>query len=283
MLVPEWLQTLRKLRPTHVVQALSGDSPLLLLNPRDLRRADAEPIARIGVASALLISPLLRAARDGNALIGIQLAGVQDEGRSAGRFAAAVVRAAEEAGFSTPLFLATASIPLGAGADAGERLHAQVQRHLDAAFTEVVLACPDQIPEGLVDALEIGLAGVRELELPVSLSAANADQAAPILEEMRRAGFEPDLLILESPSGAGALGAEAVELPFDAMRPGLRGIDISRPLASFASGMDDASEPAAQARTEALVYAEAFRILGAAPFRGSAARAMRALAASPGY
>jgi len=282
MWVPDWLQTLRALRPTHVMQALPTGSPLLLLNPRDLRRADPAPLPRVRVPARFLLEPLLRAARDADALLGLSPLGV-GPGPGVGRFAGALMAAAEEVGFGAPLFMATPPLHAPASGEPGDRLRDEIQRYLDAGFTEIVLAAVAGPSVASLESLDVALDTVRERELPLTLAAATADDAALLLETLVSGGLEPDLVALGSASGAGALGAAGIELPLVEARSGIQGVDLSAPIAAVAGEISDSSDAASQARAEALVYAEAFQMLGAEPFRGSAARAMRALAERPGY
>ena len=224
----------------------------------------------------------------------IKPGGLQGAGPSAPQFASAVFRAAEELGYGAPLFMSTAPLPFPGGEGAGERLHAEVQRYLDAGFSEIVLRCPPQLPEGAREALRTGLAAVREGEVSLALFAEQADHAAHALEEL--AGYVSfDLVSLDSSEGAGALDVPAIELPVAQLRPGLNGADLSAPLQALgervlgerarpdrARDLESVDE-ATQLRLEALCYGEALALLRDEPFRGSAARVMRALAEKPGY
>ena len=176
-MVSAWLQTLRALRPTHVVTALPRGSSLLLLSPRDLRRVEPAPLARIEVPALFLVAPILRAARDAGALVGLRKPGaLQGQGPSPGQFAAAVVRAAGELGFSAPLWLSSAPLPVGLDERAGERLRGEVQRFLDAGFTELALE-----GEATPSALGTGLYMVREREVPLAVVAHDVAAARPLL------------------------------------------------------------------------------------------------------
>ena len=295
MSVPAWLQTLRSLRPTHVMSALPKGSPLLVLSPRDLRRADPAPLPRTVAPALFAVPALLRAARDAGAVLGLVKPGaLQGAGPSAPQFASAVFRTADEMGYQGPLFMSTSPIPIPGGEEAGERLRSEVQRYLDAGFTEIVLQLGRTLPENALPTIQMGLAAVRERELPVMLRAERADEASAAIEELQMANIGFDLVALELAEGAGALDAE-VELPIAEFKPGIRGVDLSADIQRIAERVlgprarpDRAREletidEDTQLRLEALVYAEALGALQKDPIRGAASRVMRALSDRPGY
>lgn len=295
MSVPAWLQTLRSLRPTHVVTALPRGSGLLLLNPRDLRRAEPAAIARVQVPALFLVPAVLRAARDAGALVGLVKPGaLQGEGPTPAQFAAAVVHASEEMGFSQPTWFASAPLPVPDGPAAGEHLRAEIQRYLDAGFTEIALGAPEVLPPGAIEALRTGLSMLREREIPLVLAAAHGAQALALQAELGRAGMGPELVALSRDDESETVNLP-LELPWEIARAGLRGVDASGPIASPAlRALGERLHPARARelesvdastveKLEALTYAEALGILREEPFRGSAQRAMRALAEKPGY
>jgi hypothetical protein len=279
MAVPAWLQTLRSLRPTHVVTALPRGSPLLMLSPRDLRRADSAPIPRLTLPAPFLASAALRAARDAGALLG--LGRPTGESVPARAFAAAIIAAATEVGISSPFFLCTDPLAFSDG----ERLRDGLQRYLDAGFGEVVLDASGAPPSNL----GAGLASLREREVPIAVSAPSLEACTPLLRALREAALTPDLLMLPSrPPGGAPL---PVELPLDAGGEDSRGVDLSGALARMLHHLvPDVSTAALIAleapqrdRLEAMVYAELLRVLRAGPWQGAAARVMGALAERPGY
>jgi hypothetical protein len=294
MSVPAWLQTLRDLRPANVVSALPRGSAVLLMSPRDLRRADPSPIPRITVPALACVPALLRAARDAGAVIGLAKPGVSmGEGPSPAQLAGALVNAADELGYGAPLFLASAPLPMPQ-AGGGDRLRDELQRFLDAGFTELAFASPAEVFDELIEALRIGLAGARERELPVALFARDADSAAPGLEALAAAGIAVDIVSLESGEGAESLG-QPLELPREQLVDGVRGVELSAPILSAARQvLGDRVEPSrarelesldelTALKLEAITYAEALRLLRAELFRGSAGRVMQSLASAPGY
>src|SRR4051812_28154274 len=113
--VPPWLSTVRSLRPAHAVNALQRSPELLLLNPRDIRRAVAGPVPRLPVPLLAMLPDILRGARDAGGTLGLVKPGAyQGEGPMPPAFAQAVFRAADEVGFKNPFFLSTPPLPLAA-------------------------------------------------------------------------------------------------------------------------------------------------------------------------
>jgi hypothetical protein len=219
---------------------------------------------------------------------------IQGEGPSAAQFAAAVVRAGDELGLSVPLYMSSAPLPIGDGPVAGDHLRAEIQRYLDAGFTEIALACGDAMPPDAMNALRIGLNFVREREVSLVLSARDGAQAMALRSELARSGASPDLVSLSADVDARALDAP-LELPLGASRPELRGIDVSAPIERIAARLLgervepararelESVEAATVEKLEALTYAEALGVLREEPFRGAAQRVMRALSEKPGY
>ena len=279
MAVPAWLQTLRSLRPTHVVTALPRQSTLLLLSPRDLRRADSAPIPRLTLPAPFLASAALRAARDAGAVLG--LARPAGESVPAKAFASAVIAAATEVGISSPLFLCTDALAFSDG----DRLRDGLQRYLDAGFGEVVLDASGAPPTNL----GAGLSFLREREVPLALSAPTLAACTPMLRALREAGLTPDLLQLPERPASGA--PLPLELPLEDGGEDSRGVDLSQTLAKLLHQLvPDASTAALLAlsapqrdRVEAMVYAELLRVLRSGPWQGAASRVMGALAERPGY
>jgi hypothetical protein len=301
--VPPWLNTVRALRPTHAVAALAKNPDLLLLNPRDLRRAVPGPLARSVVPLGAMLPGLLRAARDASALVGLVKPGSrQGEGPTPFVFAANVFRVAEETMLSIPFFMATSPLELSADDASGERLKAEVQRYLDAGFTEVVVRADGREVAKAGFALRVGLEVAREREVSVVLASQSDETALPLHASMERAGVRPDMLSLEQPVPLDRLPRlldlirpVGVELPGPpVLDAGLRGVDFSSSLMALAqqalSGKwsperyrDLETEITARERLEALTYADAWGLLQAPALRGAAVRAMHSLAESPGY
>lgn len=279
MAVPPWLLTLRSLRPTHVVTALPRGSPLLVLSPRDVRRADAAPIPRLTLPALFLASAALRAMRDAGAVLAF--ARPVGEALPARQFAGAIIEAASAVGISSPFFLATSPLAF----PSGDRLRDGLQRYLDAGFGEVVLDASAPPPSDLA----AGLAAAREREVPITLSAESLPASAPLLRALRDAALVPDLLRLPEPPAGGA--PLPLELPLDKVTPSARGVDltpaIDRLIAQRLPGGEpsalEALEASRRDRLEAMVYAELLRVLRDGPWQGAAARVMGALAERPGY
>jgi len=276
------------------VSALPPGHPLLLLTPRELRRVPNAALVRVTVPALFLVEPVLRAARDAGAVVILTKPGaVQGQGPSPGQFAAAVVEAADVLGFGLPLALATAPLPLP-GAGGGEHLRAEVQRYLDAGFTEAVLQAPRGPDAGSAfdaDALRVALADVSERELPVSLHAVDAASARAALRALEEGGLAMEAVALETDAELGATELPGLELPLALARADARAVDVSAPLYALAArslGARLAPERAreleevdrdARLKLEALTYAEALGLLRRPLLRGGATRAMQALTA----
>ncbi len=298
--VPEWLNTVRAHRPSHAVNVLSRTPDLLLLNPRDLREAVEAPLLRLTVPLAVLLPGIFRAGRDAAAIVGVVKPGaMQGEGPTPTAFAQSVFAAASAVGFQSPFFLASVPIALEASDSGGERLRAELQRYLDAGFTEIVVQAEGHDPQAAAAALATSLEAARERDVAVGLWSATEEGALNLHAGLRRKVVHVDLVSI----GA-EVASERIGTLVDLLRPsrlelragtgsaaGLGGVDASalvQDLARMQLGAPVAPESYRGAdelpverreRMEALVYADLLGALQDPALRGTAPRALTSLSA----
>jgi hypothetical protein len=298
--VPEWLNIVRAHRPSHAVNALGRTPDLLLLNPRDLRDAVEAPLLRLAVPLAVLLPGIFRAARDAAAIVGLVKPGAtQGDGPAPTAFAQSVFSAASAVGFQGPFFLASVPLALDASDAGGERLRAELQRYLDAGFTEIMVQAEGHEPLAAAAALATSLEAARERDVAVGIWSATEEGALNLHAGLRRKVVQVDLVSI----GA-EVASERIGPLIDLLRPsrlelqsgtasggGLGGLDASAPVQALARsqlGQPVAPEhyragddlPAERReRMEALVYADLLGVLQDPALRGTASRALTALSA----
>ncbi|HEY8208975.1 MAG TPA: hypothetical protein VIG99_15900 [Myxococcaceae bacterium] len=182
---PALLERILALRPTSAASRL-GDSPLPLLNPRDLARAldeAAVPLVCVPVAAVEALPGLLRAARDEDAVLGLAAPHRPGQRDAADAFFEAVRAAAEECQHRRPVFLQAGPIRLTSADPRELQLRTEdVFRSVDAGFSLLSVDASTLVPEAgvLVAAELVQAAAERELSLEI---------AAPV-DEKGRAGPE---------------------------------------------------------------------------------------------
>jgi hypothetical protein len=249
--VAPWLAQARALRPGHALSALTRTPDLLLLNPRDLRKAGPGALTRVTASSPAQLTAVLRAASHMGALVGLAKPGaLQGEGAAPLPFALSVFRAAQDVGLQGAFFLTTQPLPVGADDASGGRLKAEVQRYLDAGFTEIVVQAPAS--EAAADGVRVALEQAKEREVSLALAAADAAAAQAGARWLYERGLSLDELLV-GPGPNAALDGRLAAL---AARP-----------------VDDGG-----ARLEALTYSEALVAFQAPAVRGGWSRALAAFA-----
>jgi hypothetical protein len=139
---------------------------------------------------------------------------------------------------------------VGADDASGGRLKAEVQRYLDAGFTEIVVQAPAS--EAAADGVRVALEQAKEREVSLALAAADAAAAQAGARWLYERGLSLDELLV-GPGPNAALDGRLAAL---AARP-----------------VDDGG-----ARLEALTYSEALVAFQAPAVRGGWSRALAAFA-----
>lgn len=191
---PAQLERILALRPTSAAHRL-GDSPLPLLNPRDLVRAlddSAVPLLCVPVSSAAALPGLLRAARDEDAVLGLAAPHRPGSRDAAEAFFEAVRAAADEYGHRRPVFLQAGPLRLTSAEPRGLQARIEdVYRFIDAGFSLLSVDASTLAPEaGVQAAAELVQAAVeRELSVEIAAPVDEAGRAAPAALETCLAGF----------------------------------------------------------------------------------------------
>src|SRR3954469_25209899 len=191
---PALLERILALRPTSAASRL-GDSPLPLLNPRDLVRAldeAAVPLVCVPVAAVEAIPGLLRAARDEDAVLGLAAPYRPNHRDAPDAFFDAVRAAADECRHVRPVFLQAGPIRLTSAEPRELQLRADdVYRFVDAGFSLLSVDASTLVPEAgvLVTSQLVQSAAERELSVEIAAPVDESGRADPSALEACLQGF----------------------------------------------------------------------------------------------
>lgn len=199
-----------KKRPVNASQRLDPGSRVLLLSLKDALEALREDGAvLLGCICELpcMVAPLLRAARDNDAVMVLSPGGALAGPRALHCFFDLVRSAAEEVGTIRPVVLLPSPVDVEAGdpAAAVDQVHAIV----DAGFTGLVLRIDELDPEESPKAVAVIAepAAERELGVEILLSPGDEDEGGALAGALTVLGLEIDLVGV---SGGGGVGLAAL-------------------------------------------------------------------------
>jgi hypothetical protein len=196
-----------KQRPVTAAQRLGSESRVLLLALKDVLRAlDGEGPVLLVVPCDVpeIVPPLLRAARDNDAALGLMPSGPLGDARARHRFFETIREAAETVGTSRPIVLLSDVVQVRT--DDPEPAAEQVHALVDAGFTGVILDAsgldPDAAPAALSRAAAPALE--RELGVQVLVPTGHTEEGGRLVGGLKLLGAEPDLV--------GVVGGDGREL-----------------------------------------------------------------------
>lgn len=213
------LDKLLSLRPTNAVARLGGKSLLPLLNPRDLLRAlERHPtsLVTLPVVHPALIAPLLRAAREVDAVVGFSVLPGRERER-VGKVVDALRDAAAETGHQRPVFVQAGPFSLGEGAGSAlEVARGDVYRAVDGGATLIVLDPSGMDPQTAGNpCAEVAASAIeRELSLEV-VAPGSPEELRRLLDGMRAYGAGALLVRLSSGALQGEVTDGGGETPID--------------------------------------------------------------------
>ncbi|HVE85217.1 MAG TPA: hypothetical protein VND93_20335, partial [Myxococcales bacterium] len=182
---PALLERILALRPTSAAHRL-GDSPLPVLNPRDLVRAldgtPPVPVLCVPVPAVEALPGLLRAARDQDAVLGLACPYRPGSRDAAGAFFDAVRAAADDYGHRRPVFLQAGPLRITSAEPRGLQERAEdVFRFIDAGFSLLSVDASTLVPEAGVQVAAdlVQAASERELSIEIAAPVDSRGRATP--------------------------------------------------------------------------------------------------------
>lgn len=198
---------IQRLVPSSIASRLAGRSGVVVLSLTDVLRGLPEEGRVLLVAGCdvpQVVAPILRAARELDAVVGLRAPGGESSPRERHAFFERVASAAEETGHRRAILLTAPPVVVSNAADpslAAEQIYGLV----DAGFTHVPIDAsqldPDEAPQAIVKAAE-ALVDL-ELGVDVRLSPGQEDSAGGIAAGMKLLGCAPALVGVSGGEGVG--------------------------------------------------------------------------------
>ncbi|RMG20895.1 MAG: hypothetical protein D6729_02055 [Deltaproteobacteria bacterium] len=184
-----------------------GPRPVRLLALGDvLARLEGAPavLLTVWVDTPILVPPVLRAARDCDAVVGFAPARVAEGPRALHAFFESICGAAESLGWTRPLWIRAPTVTLERPEDAdlaAERMHTYVE----AGFTAFTLRVAGLEPEAAAPAVREATEPVRERELGLEIEVDDGGEAdaGRLVAALKLLGAAPDLVGVVGGEGAG--------------------------------------------------------------------------------
>lgn len=196
---------LLRMVPGSAAARLAG-RPVRLLSLRDvLRGLEGSGAVLLSVQCELdaAVAPVLRAARDRDAVVGLGPAALSDTPRAPHAFFEALADTAEAIGHSRAVVLAAP--PVRVGPDGAEAAEARVYDWVDAGYTHVPIDISGLEPEEAAPAVARAASALveRELGLEVLLEPGQEDAAGELAAGLKLLGCPPDLVGVRGGEGVG--------------------------------------------------------------------------------